>query len=86
LVSDTGGLRTDWFPNTKTKSIELGVFAGYGLSRAFDIVAAADLVRYAFDFNPIPPQTDPWSKPVAGGATDQYITGSLALRYHVPAD
>jgi hypothetical protein len=86
LVSDTGGLRTDWFPNAKAKSIELGMFLGYRLSRAFDLVAAGDLLRYGFDFNPIPPQTDPWSKPVAGGGTDQYITGSLALRYHVPTD
>ncbi len=86
LVSDTGGLRSDWFPNTKTKSIEAGIFLSYRLSGALDVVAALDLVRYVFDFNPIPPQTDPWSTPVAGGATDQYITGSLALRFHVPAD
>ena len=85
LVSDTGGLRSDWFPNTKTKSLEAGLFLGYRLSGALDLIAAADLVRYVFDFNPIPPQTDPWSKPVAGGATDQYITASLALRFHVPA-
>ncbi len=86
LVNDTGGLRTDWFPNTKTKSLEAGIFLGYRLSRALDLIASGDLVRYVFDFNPIPRQTDPWSKPVAGGATDQYLTGSLALRYHVPEE
>jgi hypothetical protein len=84
LVSDTGGLRTDWFPNTKTKSLEAGLFLRYRVTRALEIVVAGDLLRYAFDFNPIPPQTDPWSKPVAGGATDQYLTGSLGLRVHVP--
>ena len=85
LVSDTGGLEQDWFPHTKTKSLEAGVFAGYRLGRAFELIAAFDLLRYGFDFNPISPATDPWSKPVAGGATDQYLSGSLALRYHVPA-
>lgn len=85
VVSDTGGLRSDWFPNTKTQSLEAGGFVGYRLSRALDLIAAVDLLRYAFDFNPIPPQTDPWSKPVAGGATDQYVSASLALRYHVPS-
>ncbi len=85
LVSDTGGLRADWFPNTKTSSLELGAFVGYRLSSAFDLIASLDFLRYGFDFNPIPKDTDPWSKPIAGGGHDQYVSGALALRYHLPA-
>jgi hypothetical protein len=84
LVSNTGGLQADWFPNTKTQSIEAGLLAGYTLTKHLDLVGGVDLLRYAFDFNPIPNGADPNTKAIAGGAVDQYVSGYLALRYAMP--
>jgi hypothetical protein len=79
FVFDTGSLGKNWFPTTKTTSIEAGVSVGYQLSSLFAVIAGADFLRYAFDFNPIPP-TNPL---IAGGAVDQYISGFLALRVSI---
>jgi hypothetical protein len=43
---------------------------------------AGDFLRYGLNFNPIPASTDPWTKPVAGGASDTYLSATLALRVH----
>jgi hypothetical protein len=84
LVSNTGGLQADWFPNTKTQSIEAGILAGYTLTHHVDLVGGVDLLRYAFDFNPIPNNADPNTKAIAGGAVDQYVSGYLGIRYTMP--
>jgi hypothetical protein len=84
LVSDTGGLKRDWFPNTKTQSIEAGLLLGYGLVKHVDLVGGVDLVRYAFNFNPIPDGSDPNSQAIAGGGVDQYVSGWLGIRYRMP--
>jgi len=76
FVTHTGALGKMWFPTVKTTAIEAGLSAAYRLTPLFEIVLGADLMRYAFDFNPVP-QT---AGLVAGGAVDQYISGYLALR------
>jgi hypothetical protein len=76
LVLSTGALGQKWFPNTKTTVFEAGVSAGYRLTPLVSVLGGVDLLRYAFDFNPVP-QMNPV---VAGGAVDQYISGWLALR------
>jgi len=92
LVSDTGGLKRDWFPHVKTQVLEAGVQAGYTFVPNLDVVFGVDLTRYAFNFNPVPPGT-PLSIPasgspatggsriIAGGAVDEYLAASLSLRY-----
>jgi hypothetical protein len=96
LVSDTGGLKRDWFPNTKTQALEAGLLLGYTIVPHLDLVGGVDLTRYAFNFNPIPnrcvspmtPQTDncadPNTQAIAGGAVDQYVSGFLGVRYTLP--
>jgi hypothetical protein len=83
LVSNTGGLERDWFPgHVKTQSIEAGVAAGYTVAPGLDLLVGFDITRYAFNFNPIPDTANPNSPQViAGGATDQYISGFLGARY-----
>jgi hypothetical protein len=75
LVLDTGALGK-WFPKTKTNSINAGLQLGYQVTPLIGVVAGADLVRYGFDFNPVPMN----NALVAGGAVDQYISGYAALR------
>ncbi len=89
LVSDVGALKSNyWFPNTKTQSVEAGLQFGYVIVPQLDFVAGLDLVRYAFNFNPVSdpcgnPAVPPCSDPTltAGGAVDQYVSGWLGLRY-----
>jgi hypothetical protein len=79
FVSNTGSLAKQWFNTTKTTSIAAGVSIGYQLSPLFEVVAGADFLRYAFDFNPV----DMTSPVIAGGAVDQYLSGFLALRVSI---
>jgi hypothetical protein len=84
LVSDTGGLKANWFPNTKTQSVEAGLMLGYGIVPHLDLVGGVDLVRYAFNVHPIPNGADPKTQAIAGGAVDQYVSGWLGVRYRLP--
>jgi len=95
FVTDTGSLKSVWFPNVKTQSLEAGVTVGYRLVTMLDLVAGFDWLRYGFDFNPNPVRCGPNSSPcvdpkqdttsyVAGGAVDQYISGFIGFRFHVP--
>jgi hypothetical protein len=79
IVSDTGGLQRDWFPSTRTQSIEAGLQLGYQIVDGVALVGGVDFVRYAFDFNPIPDRADPAY--VAGGGVDQYASGWLGVRF-----
>ncbi len=83
FVFGTGGLEKDWFPNVKTQSLEAGATVGYELTSMLDLVAGFDWLRYAFDFNPVPnPPREP--SLVAGGAVDQYMSGFIGFRFHLP--
>jgi len=79
LVYNTGSLAKNWFPTTKTTALEAGISMAYSVSSFFQVVAGADLLRYGFAFNPVPPG----NAIVAGGAIDQYISGFLALRVSI---
>jgi hypothetical protein len=76
FVMKTGDLASVWFSTTKTTSIEAGISVAVKLTPIFSVVAGGDIMRYAFDFNPV----NPGNAVVAGGAVDQYISGFLALR------
>jgi hypothetical protein len=82
LVSNTGPLGTTWFPSTKTKTVEGGVWGSYELTPLLGVVAGVDYLRYAFNFNPVPTT----NAVVAGGAVDQYISGYVALRVSISGE
>lgn len=87
FVMSTGALKTVWFPNVKTTSLEAGVSFGYRLVSMLDLVAGFDWLRYSFDFNPVQQITnkDPaLFSYVAGGATDEYLSGYIGFRFHLP--
>jgi hypothetical protein len=87
FVMSTGPLKTVWFPNVKTSSLEAGVSFGYRLVSMLDLVAGFDWLRYSFDFNPVTQITnkDPaLYSYVAGGATDEYLSGYIGFRFHLP--
>jgi hypothetical protein len=90
FVTKTGALETVWFPHPKTQSLEAGITVGYRLVSMLDLVAGFDWLRYGFDFNPAPqrhPDTNPkldTTAYVAGGAVDEYISGFIAFRFHMP--
>jgi hypothetical protein len=83
IVMGTGALESVWFPNVKTSSLEAGFTAGYHLVGPLDLVAGFDWLRYAFDFNPVP-QRAALESYVAGGAVDEYMSGFIAFRFHIP--
>jgi hypothetical protein len=90
FVTNTGALQKVWFPTVKTQSLEAGVTVGYRLVSMLDLVAGFDWLRYGFDFNPNPvrhadplPAKDTTSY-VAGGAVDEYLSGYIAFRFHMP--
>lgn len=85
FVTSTGSLEDDWFPSTKASSLEAGLVAGYRLTDQLDLVAGFDWLRYAFDFNPVPPRPENQKSIVAAGAVDQYLMAHLGLRFHLPA-
>lgn len=83
IVQDTGALQhAPWFPNrVKTQALEAGLSAGYGLTTGLDVIFGLDLTRYAFNFNPQPAGANPYKTLIAGGGVDQYVAGSIGLRY-----
>lgn len=80
FVMNTGDLQRTWFPKVTTQSLEAGVTVGYRLVSMLDLVAGFDWLRYAFDFNP---PTDR-SSYIAGGGVDEYLSGFIAFRFHLP--
>ena len=86
FVTSTGPLQSSWFNKVKTDSLEAGVTLGYRLISSLDLVAGFDWLRYAFDFNPVAPRPAGLGQEsyVAGGAVDEYLTGHIALRFHLP--
>jgi hypothetical protein len=85
-------LETVWFPGATGSGLDYGLEFGWDFLPFLGVVAGFDVVQYGFDFNDMPvgtvsgapPQnaspTDPLSAPmIAGGATDQYITGRLGV-------
>ncbi len=69
---------SSWFPRATGAGLSGGIGFGYRITRAFEARIAFDAQRYFFAFNPKP--GDPR---VAGGAVDQYFSGSVALVFHL---
>lgn len=80
IVLSPGTIKPLWFPEVKTQSLEAGITVGYRLVSMLDLVAGFDWLRYGFDFNPVPKRT----AYVAGGAVDEYLSGYIAFRFHLP--
>ena len=72
-----------WFPGAKGRGLDFGLMVGYGITSFLELVGGGDFVRYGFDFNDLP--TSPAVAPVvAGGATDRYWSGWIAVRLRIP--
>jgi len=79
VVLDFGGISDDlWFPRSDVGGIELQAGIGYELDVGIEIRAMFDLRRYFYTMNP--EVGDPW---IAGGALDQYLSGSLGLAWRI---
>lgn len=92
LVLDTGGVGSavgptpnPWYPGTSAIGGEFGVYAGWELSRVFDLLLGADYRTYAMDFGPVDASTDPYQVPVAGGAADRYFSFWAGVAIHWPS-
>jgi hypothetical protein len=85
IVMSTGELKSVWFPNVKAQSLEAGLTAGYRLVSVLDLLVGFDWLRYAFNFNPVPLRMPAQANYVAGGAVDEYFSGNIAFRFHMPA-
>ncbi|HEY6727728.1 MAG TPA: hypothetical protein VI197_27020, partial [Polyangiaceae bacterium] len=81
-----------WYPNAKGAGVSAGVQLGYAISPVFEILIGGDFTRYGFDFNHIPTAAErsaqnlpsiPVAR-VAGGATDTYLSGWIALGVRFP--
>lgn len=75
-----------WFPGATGSGLDFGVMGGYRLLPFLSVVGGVDVLRYGFDFNGIPDcPSMPWAQrcPVAGGATDTYLSGYIAAMFHL---
>jgi len=77
-----------WFPGATGSGLDFGAMGGYRILPYLSVVGGVDLLRYGFDFNnipdpPKPPAPPPQRYPVAGGATDTYISGWVAAMFHL---
>lgn len=80
FVLSSGELEKFWFRNASGLGLDVGLRLGYELSESFSVVLGGDMIRYGFDFNAIDPERD---TRVAGGAIDQYLSGTIGLRWVV---
>lgn len=68
-----------WFPAATGSGLDLGVMGGWRILKWLDVVLGLDVVRYGFDFNPVP--TD--NRVIAGGATDTYLSLWVGAMFHL---
>ena len=69
----------DWFPNASAAGVEGSMSLSHQLSSLFDIVASVSFTRFAFTLDPTLEDAME-GRPIAGGATDEYISGQLGMR------
>ncbi len=65
-----------WFPNASMAGLDAELKLGYQLSSSLEISLGGEMRRYFASFSP-----NPGDFPVAGGAVDQFLSGSLGLTY-----
>jgi hypothetical protein len=82
LILDSGQLEDPklWFNNVGGRGLEGALTVGFDVTPSIFVFGSGRFLRYGFDFNPNPPNAF-W---VAGGATDQFMAGSLGVGYHMP--
>lgn len=81
-----------WFPNAKGSGVSAGVQLGYAVTPVLEILIGGDFTRYGLDFNHIPTSEERTAQGlppipvarVAGGATDTYVSGWIALGVRFP--
>jgi hypothetical protein len=71
----------EWFANATASGIEGEVKVGYSLSKSLEVNAAFALQRFGLAFNPTLEDAAA-GKPIAGGATDQYLSLALGMGWH----
>jgi hypothetical protein len=82
-VLSTGELEDDlWFPRASASGIEGEMSLSYALSPAFEVLGSVGLQRFAFSFDPKPEDVAA-NRAIAGGATDQYLSGTLGVRWRL---
>jgi hypothetical protein len=68
-----------YFPYLQVAGIDAGLTVGYHITPSIEARAGLDLRRYFFAMNAIP--ADYGVNKIAGGAVDQYISGTLMIAY-----
>src|SRR5262249_25681098 len=76
-VLKKGDIQSDaWFPGATAVGVDALLGVGYEIIDGLDLQIAFNARRYGLAFNPIP-----GDKNVAGGALDQYFSGTLGVAY-----
>jgi hypothetical protein len=68
-----------WFPGANGSGMDFGAMLGWNYLPWLDAVLGFEMVRYGFDFNGIPDD----NYPIAGGATDTYLSAFLGARFNL---
>jgi hypothetical protein len=77
FVMDTGEIGSAaYFPNASAGAVDGQLSFGYKLGGGLELRAQGDFRRYFFSMNP-----EVGDARVAGGAVDQYLSGTLAVAY-----
>lgn len=72
---------TQWFPESDVGGVDFGLTGGYLLSERLTVTIGLDLRNYFYSMNNV--QDDFGTRPVAGGATDQYFAGLISAQYRM---
>jgi hypothetical protein len=84
LVQGFGELGTAaWWPDVTGSGLELELRGGYAISKPLELVLAFGLTRYGMSLNPSSdnPAMTVAAMRAVGGLTDQYLHGSLGIRW-----
>jgi hypothetical protein len=74
-----------WFPRAEAEGVDVKLMLDYALTESIGVFVSGEYKRYGFDFKRVPAdQMTNASAPIAGGATDTYVSGWLGARFRVP--
>jgi hypothetical protein len=80
LPTLSAGEIDEWFPRGSATGMEGELMLSHALSPSLELSAAFGLQRFAFSFDPEPGDVAE-DRPIAGGAVDQYLWGTLGIRW-----